>query len=73
MIALHRLNGERIAVNPDLLEWAEETPETVIKLTTGARYVVADSLEELVEQVARYRATILARGMAERSEGTLRA
>ena len=59
MIALKRLNGERIVVNPDLLERAEEMPETVITLTNGSRYVVAESLDELMEKVRHYRAALL--------------
>ncbi|MHB8329871.1 MAG: flagellar FlbD family protein [Acidimicrobiales bacterium] len=61
MIALSRLNGERIAVNPDLVERVEETPETVIVLTTGTRQVVAESLDEVLEKVGTYRAALLAR------------
>ncbi|HZU80594.1 MAG TPA: flagellar FlbD family protein [Acidimicrobiales bacterium] len=63
MIALSRLNGDRIAVNPDLVEWAEATPQTVITMSNGTRYVVAESIDELVERVERYRATVLARGL----------
>jgi len=63
VIALSRLNGDRIAVNPDLVEWAEATPQTVITMSNGTRYVVAESIDELVERVERYRATVLARGL----------
>jgi len=60
VIALKRLNGERIAVNPELVERAEEQPETVITLTNGARYVVAESLDEVMEKVRKYRSAVLA-------------
>ncbi|MHB8680471.1 MAG: flagellar FlbD family protein [Acidimicrobiales bacterium] len=60
MIALTRLNGERLAVNPDLLERAEESPETVVTLSNGSRYVVAESLDELLAIVERYRSRLLA-------------
>lgn len=56
MISLTRLNGERIAVNPDLLERAEETPDTVLTLTNGTKYVVHETLDELIERVQHYRA-----------------
>jgi flagellar protein FlbD len=56
MISLTRLNGERIAVNPDLLERAEETPDTVLTLTNGTKYVVHETLDELIERVQAYRA-----------------
>lgn len=60
MISLTRLNGERIAVNPDLLERAEETPDTVITCTNGTKHVVAESIDEVVARVQAFRATVLA-------------
>ena len=41
MILLTRLNGEQIVINADLIERAEATPDTVLTLTSGTRYVVA--------------------------------
>lgn len=61
MIVLNRLNGQPFALNPDLLERAEATPDTVITLLTGAKYVVAQSLVELAALVRDYRAQIVAR------------
>jgi flagellar protein FlbD len=60
MISLTRLNGERIAVNPDLLERAEETPDTVITCTNGTKHVIVESIDEVIARVQAYRATILA-------------
>jgi flagellar protein FlbD len=72
MISLTRLNGERIAVNPDLIERAEETPDTVLTLTNGTRYVVTESIEELAEKIQCFRAGTLAiaRELAEDPEAT---
>jgi len=59
MIFLARFHtGERIGINPDLIERIEETPDTVITLTNGSRYVVQESLAEIADQVQLYRATI---------------
>lgn len=61
MIPLTRYHsGERIAVNPDLIERIEETPDTVITLTNGTKHVVGESLEEITEMVQLYRATVMA-------------
>ncbi|HXX90048.1 MAG TPA: flagellar FlbD family protein [Acidimicrobiales bacterium] len=60
MISLTRLNGERIALNPELIERAEETPDTVLTLVNGTKYVVQESLDELIERVRVHRASILA-------------
>jgi len=73
VIALKRLNGERIAVNPELVERAEEKPETVITLTNGARYVVAESLDEVMEKVRHYRSSVLADARAPAPLGLIRA
>ena len=51
MILLTRLGGHEMAVNPDLIERAEATPDTVITMTDGHKLVVAESLTELVARV----------------------
>ncbi|MFC0080837.1 flagellar FlbD family protein [Aciditerrimonas ferrireducens] len=61
MISLTRLQGARFALNPDLIERVEATPDTVVTLVTGSRYVVAESLEQVVAAVLQQRAEILAR------------
>ena len=59
MIMLSRLNGLPFALNPDLLERAEATPDTVITLCDGSKLVVRESVEELVGLVRDYRVSIL--------------
>lgn len=59
MIMLSRLNGLPFALNPDLLERAEATPDTVLTLCDGSKLVVSESVEELVTRVRDYRASIL--------------
>jgi flagellar protein FlbD len=61
VILLNRINGQPFALNPDLLERAESTPDTVLTLVNGAKYVVAQSLEALAALVGDYRAEILHR------------
>jgi flagellar protein FlbD len=53
-------SGERFAVNPDLIERVEETPDTVITLTNGAKHVVQESIDEISESVQVFKATTLA-------------
>jgi len=60
MISLTRLNGERIALNPELVERGEETPDTVLTLVNGTKYVVHESLDEVIERMKLHRASILA-------------
>ncbi|HYA69571.1 MAG TPA: flagellar FlbD family protein [Acidimicrobiales bacterium] len=60
MISLTRLNGERIALNPELIERGEQTPDTVLTLVNGTKYLVLESLDDVIEQVKLHRASILA-------------
>jgi len=60
MIVVHRLRGEEIFLNADLIESIEETPDTVICLVDGRRLVVTDSPSEIAERIVRYRGAILA-------------
>ncbi len=56
MLLLTRLNGPVFALNPDLIERAEATPDTVVTLVNGTRYVICESIEELSQMVRAYRA-----------------
>lgn len=59
MIQLTRLNRDPIIVNADLIEHVEVTPDTVVALTTGQRFMVLESAEEVVEKVVQYRRAIM--------------
>jgi len=54
VIYLTRLNGEKIMVNVDMLEMLEETPDTVVTLTTGKKFVVKESTRQIREQVIAF-------------------
>src|SRR2546425_10398551 len=60
MITVTRLNGPAFALNPDLIERIESTPDTVITLVDGAKYVVRESVDELVARVRESKAAIIA-------------
>lgn len=55
MIYLTRLNGERIAVNIDLIEIMEETPDTVVTLTTGKKLIVRESINDIRTAIIKFR------------------
>ena len=61
MICLSRLNGQVFALNADLIERVDATPDTVITMVDGVKYVVADGLAEVVSKVVAFRAAIVAR------------
>jgi flagellar protein FlbD len=69
MISLTRLTGAQFALNPDLVERVDCTPDTVITLVDGTKYLVAESLSEVVDSVLDYRARVLATAsLLERTE-----
>jgi len=57
---LTRLGGQPMAVNPDLIEKAEATPDTVVTLVDGHKFVVAESVPEVVDRVRAWRASVAA-------------
>lgn len=64
MLHLTRLGGPVFALNPDLIERIDATPDTVITLVGGTRYLVAESLTELTELLNLHRASIIAAASA---------
>jgi flagellar protein FlbD len=54
MIELSRLNGKIFYLNHNLIEIFEETPDTVIKLTDGTKYVVREKVVELLEKIVSF-------------------
>jgi len=60
VLQLTRLSGPAFALNPDLIERAEATPDTVVTLVNGSKYVIRESLEELIELIREYRVSLVA-------------
>lgn len=58
MVELTRLNGTTFVVNSDLIETIEETPDTVIVLTVGTKYVVQEGKNAIVDKVVEFRRRI---------------
>lgn len=55
MIHLTRINHVPITLNAELIEHVEVTPDTVITLINGGKFVVLESPEEVVDRVVAYR------------------
>ncbi|HET6392234.1 MAG TPA: flagellar FlbD family protein [Blastococcus sp.] len=60
MIRVTRLNGEQFALNPDLIERVEAHPDTVAFLVDGTKYVVKETVDDVLREIREYRAGILA-------------
>lgn len=55
MIELTKLNNQKIVINSDLIEYVEAVPDTTITLTTGNKFVVRETVDELVDKVVGFR------------------
>jgi flagellar protein FlbD len=60
MIQLTRLNHVPLVLNSDLIEHMEVTPDTVVTLTTGQKFVVLESAEEVLDRIIQFRRSIIA-------------
>jgi len=58
MIKLTRLNGKLVALNPDLILWADATPDTTLCLVSGEKLLVRQTLDELIALVVTFRRSI---------------
>ena len=58
MIEVTRLNGTTVLINSDLIETVEETPDTVISLTTGKKFIVKESRQQIKNLVLSYKRKI---------------
>ncbi|MEO3945097.1 flagellar FlbD family protein [Gorillibacterium sp. CAU 1737] len=54
MISVTRLNGKTITINALLIESVEETPDTMITLTTGKKLMVLEPMPEVNERITSY-------------------
>jgi len=64
MIILTRLNRSRFAVNPDLIERVQATPDTTLIMVDGATFVVTETMDDVIAQITRFRAGVLATAAA---------
>lgn len=55
MIELTRLNGEAFVLNAELIETIVSSPDTVVTLVNGHRYVVKESVDAVTEKVMQYK------------------
>ncbi len=61
MIELTKLSGQKVLVNPDLIELVEETPDTVVAFTTGRKIIVKESRQDVQNLVKSFRKDVFAR------------
>jgi len=54
MIRVTKFNRSVFYLNATLIETVESTPDTVVTLTTGRKFIVLDPIEDVLKQVEMY-------------------
>jgi flagellar protein FlbD len=62
MITLTRLSGSVFLLNADLIERVDSAPDTIITLVDGKKYVVAETMTQVLDAVVAFRGEIVALG-----------
>lgn len=62
MIVLHKLGGQEVVVNAELIETLEPGPQTVVHLATGNTVLVREKADEVVAKVVEYRRAVNSSG-----------
>lgn len=55
VIKVTRINGEGFFINAEHIEHMEITPDTIITVTSGRKFIVKESPTEIIERVIAYR------------------
>ncbi len=55
MISVSRLNGSRFVLNCEAIKSLEATPDTVVTLMSGERFMVLEPVEEVIRMTIEYR------------------
>jgi len=58
MIHLTRINRVPLVLNSDLIEHIETTPDTIISLTNGQKFVVLETVDEVIRKVIEFRRAV---------------
>jgi len=66
MIKTMRLNGKELVINAELVQFVEETPDTMITLTSREKIMVKDSVDEITSKMIDYQRLIRRKTMGER-------
>jgi flagellar protein FlbD len=55
MIHLTRINHAPMVLNSDLIEHIETTPDTVVSLTNGQKFVVLEAADDIIDKIVEFR------------------
>jgi len=55
MILLTKINNAPVALNCDMVQFIEETPDTVVTFDNGNKVVVKERMNEIIDKIVEYR------------------
>ena len=58
LITITKLNDKEMVINSDLIESIEAMPDTTVTMTTGRKYIIKTSIDEMLEKVMEFRRQI---------------
>lgn len=61
VIVVTRLNGPPFAVNPDLVQRIDSAPDTILTLVDGTKYIVEESMADVITSINEHRSRMIAR------------
>ena len=59
MVQLTRLNNQPVVVNSDLIKFVEQSPDTLITLVNGEKFMVRENPDEIVKRIVDYRRSVM--------------
>jgi flagellar protein FlbD len=59
MIQVTRLDGTELIINSDMIEFVEETPDTIVTLTDGKKVIVKEKPEEVIDSIVAFRRRVI--------------
>lgn len=66
MIKTMRFNGKELVINAELVQFVEETPDTMITLASREKIMVKDSIDDIISKMIDYQRLIRSKTMGER-------
>lgn len=59
MIKVTRLNKTEFYINEEMIEFLEETPDTVITMNNGIKIVVTEKIDIILSRIVKFRIRVL--------------
>ena len=58
MIHVTKLNGKDMVLNCEMIQTLEANPDTTIMMTTGLKFIVLESVDDIIDKTVAYKREI---------------